>query len=55
MKKVIATTLILSMCGLQLTGCAQMSSTEKGAGIGAVAGAVLGAAGEEDAVLPGQE
>lgn len=44
MKKVIVTTLAVSMCCLQLTGCAGMSSTEKGAGIGAIAGAVLGAA-----------
>lgn len=55
MKKVIATTLIVSMCGLQLTGCAEMSSTEKGAGIGALAGAVLGAAtgGNTKSVLIG--
>lgn len=55
MKKVIATTLIVSMCGLQLTGCAGMSSTEKGAGIGALAGAVLGAAtgGNTKSVLIG--
>jgi len=55
MKKVIATTLMVSMCGLQLTGCAEMSSTEKGAGIGAIAGAVLGAAtgGNSKSVLIG--
>lgn len=55
MKKVIATTLIVSMCGLQLTGCAEMSSTGKGAGIGALAGAVLGAAagGNTKSVLIG--
>lgn len=44
MKKVIASTLIVSLCGMQLTGCAEMSTTQKGAGIGAIAGAVLGAA-----------
>lgn len=55
MKKVIATTLVVSMCGLQLSGCAEMSPTEKGAGIGALAGAVLGgvAGGNEKSVLVG--
>ena len=42
MKKVIAASLIVSLCGLQLSGCADMSATQKGAGIGATAGAVLG-------------
>lgn len=42
MKKIMATSLIVSLCGLQLSGCAEMSSIQKGAGIGAAAGAVLG-------------
>ena len=55
MKRVIATSLVVSMCGLQLSGCAEMSSTEKGAGIGALAGAVLGsvAGGNRKSVLIG--
>jgi len=54
-KKVIASTLVVSMFGLQLTGCAEMSKTEKGAGIGAIAGAVLGAAagGNRKSILIG--
>lgn len=42
MKKVIAASLIVSLCAFQLSGCADMSATQKGAGIGATAGAVLG-------------
>ena len=55
MKKVIASTLVVSMFGLQLSGCAEMSKTEKGAGIGAIAGAVLGAAtgGNKKSILIG--
>ena len=55
MKRVIAITLVVSLCSLQLSGCAEMTSTQKGAGIGAVAGAVLGglAGGDRKSVLVG--
>ncbi|MHB1233150.1 MAG: glycine zipper domain-containing protein [Burkholderiales bacterium] len=55
MKKVIAASLILSLCALQLSGCADMSATQKGAGIGAVAGAVLGSitGGDRKSILIG--
>lgn len=44
MKKTVATVVALSFVGTQLVGCATMSSTEQGAGIGAATGAVIGAA-----------
>lgn len=44
MKNTIASILLVSITGMQLGGCANMSQTEQGAGIGAVAGGVLGAA-----------
>ncbi|MDP2961552.1 MAG: glycine zipper domain-containing protein [Sulfurimicrobium sp.] len=55
MKRVIAASLIVSLCSVQLTGCAEMSSTQKGAGIGAAAGAVLGslAGGDRKSILIG--
>jgi hypothetical protein len=55
MKRVIAASLVVSLCSLQLSGCADMSSTQKGAGIGAAAGAVLGslAGGNSKSILIG--
>lgn len=55
MKKVIAASLIVSLCGLQLSGCAEMNATQKGAGIGAAAGAVLGglAGGDRKSIFIG--
>lgn len=55
MKRVIATTLVVSLSSLQLSGCAEMTTTQKGAGIGAVAGAVIGgvAGGDRKSVLVG--
>ena len=55
MKKVIAASLIVSLGAFQLSGCAEMSATQKGAGIGATAGAVLGgiAGGNTKSVLIG--
>jgi hypothetical protein len=55
MKRVIAASLVVSLCSLQLSGCADMSSTQKGAGIGAAAGAVLGslAGGDRRSILIG--
>jgi hypothetical protein len=44
MTKTIASILVVSITGMQLAGCANMSQTQQGAGIGAVAGGVLGAA-----------
>lgn len=44
MKKTITSILVVSITGLHLGGCANMSQTEQGAGIGAVAGGALGAA-----------
>jgi hypothetical protein len=44
MKKVIANILMISITGIFLGGCSNMSQTQQGAGIGAVAGGVLGAA-----------
>lgn len=43
MKRMVAVFIIFSFLGLQLTGCATMSETEKGATVGAVAGGILGA------------
>jgi surface antigen len=43
MKRLIIIFVIFSFLGLQLTGCATMSETEKGAAVGAVAGGILGA------------
>ena len=55
MKKVIAASLIVSLGAFQLSGCAEMTATQKGAGIGATAGAVLGgiAGGNTKSVLIG--
>ena len=55
MKRVIATTLVVSLSSLQLSGCAEMTTTQKGAGIGAMAGAVIGgvAGGDRKSVLVG--
>jgi methionine-rich copper-binding protein CopC len=55
MKRVIAASLVVSLCSVQLTGCAEMSSTQKGAGIGAAAGAVLGSltGGDRKSILIG--
>lgn len=55
MKKVIAVSLIVSLCGLQLSGCAELSATQKGAGIGAAAGAVVGglAGGDRKSIFIG--
>lgn len=55
MKRVIAASLVVSMCSLQLSGCADMSSTQKGEGIGAAAGAVLGSlmGGDRKSILIG--
>lgn len=44
MKKTIASILVVSISGMQLGGCANMSQTEQGAGIGAIAGGMFGAA-----------
>lgn len=44
MKKKIASMLVVCITGMQLGGCANMSQPEQGAGIGAIAGGLLGAA-----------
>jgi surface antigen len=44
MKETIASLLLVSITSMPLGGCANMSQTEQGAGIGAIAGGVLGAA-----------
>jgi surface antigen len=43
MKKIIVVLVLFSFLGLQLTGCATMTETGRGAAVGAVAGGVLGA------------
>lgn len=43
MKRFIVILVLFSFLGFQLTGCATMSGTEKGAATGAVAGGILGA------------
>ncbi|MEW6110356.1 MAG: glycine zipper domain-containing protein [Nitrospirota bacterium] len=43
MKKIIVILMLVAFSGFQLTGCATMSETEKGAAVGAVAGGILGA------------
>ncbi|MDO8891211.1 MAG: glycine zipper domain-containing protein [Sulfurimicrobium sp.] len=55
MKQIIAASLVVSLCSVQLTGCAEMTQTQKGAGIGAAAGAVLGSltGGDRKSILIG--
>lgn len=44
MRKTVSTVLAFSLVATQLAGCATMSNTEQGTGIGAATGAVIGAA-----------
>lgn len=44
MKRTLAVILVVSIAGSQVSGCANMSKTQQGAGIGAAAGGAIGAA-----------